>query len=71
VKKACRVYDKGAQCFATAARVSAASGAVMAGTPQERAQSRVIDCGFAAQVDGGNILDEAEGKAAVIEAQVR
>jgi hypothetical protein len=49
VKKACRTYDKGAQCFATAARVSDASGAVLAGSPEERTQQRATDCGFAAQ----------------------
>ena len=70
VKKACRTYDKGAQCFATAARVSDASGAVLAGSPEERTQQRAMDCGFAAQGNGGNLLDEAEAKAAVIEAEV-
>ena len=70
VKKACRTYDKGAQCFATAARVSDASGAVLAGSPEERTQQRAMDCGFAAQGNGGTLLDEAEAKAAVIEAEV-
>jgi hypothetical protein len=69
VKKACRTYDKGAQCFATAARVSDASGAVLAGSPEERTQQQAMDCGFAAQGDGGNLLNDAEAKAAVVEAQ--
>jgi len=68
-KKACRTYDTGAQCFATAANVSDASGAVLAGSPEERTQQRATDCGFAAQGNGGNLLDDAEAKAAVIEAQ--
>ena len=70
VRTACRTYDKGAQCFATAARVSDASGAVVAGSPEERTQDRALDCGFAAQGDGGNLLTEAEAKATAIEAQL-
>lgn len=70
VKKACRTYDKGAQCFATAARVSDASGAVVAGTPEERTQQQAMDCGFAAQGNGGNLLDEAEAKGEDIKAEV-
>jgi hypothetical protein len=69
VKKACRTYDKGAKCFATAARVSDASGGVVAGTPEERTQGRALDCGFAAHGNGSNLLIEAETKGAVIEAQ--
>jgi hypothetical protein len=46
VKKACRTFDKGARCFATAARVSDASGAVLAGSPEERTQHRATDCGI-------------------------
>jgi hypothetical protein len=70
VKKACRIYDKGAKCFATAARVSDASGAVLAGSPEERTQKQAMDCGFAAQGNGGNLLDDAVAKAAAIEAQL-
>jgi hypothetical protein len=70
VRTACRTYDKGAQCFATAARVSDPSGAVLVGSPEERTQERALDCGFAAQGDGGNLLTEAEAKAAAIEAQL-
>jgi hypothetical protein len=66
VKKACRTFDKGAKCFATAARVSDASGAVIAGTPEERTQRRALDCGFAAGGNGSNLLADAESKGAEI-----
>jgi hypothetical protein len=44
VRKACKEYDKGAACFATAASV----GIPFAGTPGEQKQSKALDCGFAA-----------------------
>ena len=69
VTKACQTYSEGARCFARAARVSDASGAVEAGTPQERIQRRALDCGFAAYGNGSNILGEAETKAAEIRAR--
>lgn len=69
VKKACDTYDKGAKCFATAASVSMADGGVVAGTPQERTQRRALDCGGAAQGDGGNLLVEAEAKGEEIKAR--
>jgi hypothetical protein len=69
VKKACRTFDKGAKCFATAARVSDASGAVVAGTPEERTQNRALDCGFAAAGNGSNLLSDAENKGAEIKLQ--
>jgi hypothetical protein len=43
VEKACDEYDKGARCFATAARI----GIPFAGTAAERKQSQALDCGFA------------------------
>jgi hypothetical protein len=61
-------YDQGAKCFATAARVSDAGGAVIAGTPEERTQKQAMDCGFAAQGDGGNLLSDAEAKGEAIQA---
>jgi len=70
VQEACRIYDKGAKCFATAARVSDASGAVVAGSPEERTQKQAMDCGFAAQGDGGNRLADAEAKGQEIKAAV-
>jgi hypothetical protein len=69
VKKACRTYDKGAKCFATAARVSMADGGVIAGSPQERTQSRALDCGGAAQGNGSNLLADAKAKGEEIKAQ--
>lgn len=62
VAEACARYDEGAECFDTAASVSDQSGAVLAGTPEEQTQTSAIDCGFAAQGDGGNLLTEAETK---------
>jgi hypothetical protein len=60
VAEACAQYDEGAKCFETAARVSDQSGAVVLGTPEEQTQTTALDCGFAAQGDGGNLLTEAE-----------
>jgi len=70
VQKACRIYDKGAKCFATAARVSDVSGAVVAGSPEERTQKQAMDCGLAAQGDGGNQLADAEAQGEDIRAAV-
>lgn len=69
VKQACRTYSKGARCFARAARVSDAAGAVIVGTPEEGIQRRALACGFAAYGNGSNILGEAETKAAEIRAR--
>jgi hypothetical protein len=60
VAEACARYDEGAKCFDTAARVSDRSGAVVAGTPEEQTHASALDCGFAAQGDGGNLLTKAE-----------
>jgi hypothetical protein len=62
VTQACAQYDEGAQCFDTAADVSDESGAVVVGTPEEQTQTGAIDCGFAAQGDGGNLLTQAEAR---------
>jgi len=43
VEQACEEYDKGAQCFATAARI----GIPFAGTAADREQTQALDCGFA------------------------
>jgi hypothetical protein len=69
VKKACRTYDKGAKCWATAASVSLADGGVVAGTPEERIQSRAIECGGAAIGNGSNLLADAEAKGKEIKAK--
>lgn len=69
VKKACRTYEKAARCFARAASVSDASGAVMVGTPQARIQNRSITCGFAAQGNASNRLLDAQSQAQLIESR--
>jgi hypothetical protein len=70
VKKACRTFDKGAKCWATAASVSMVDGGVIVGTPEERTQRRAIDCGGAAAGNGSNLLNDAESKGAEIKAPV-
>lgn len=62
VNKACAQFDKGAKCWATAARVSDAGGGVITGTPAERTQSQAISCGDAGYGDGSNLLTDAESK---------
>lgn len=62
VKKACALFDKGAKCYLTAAKVSDSSGAVEAGTPAERIQSQALDCGLAGYNDGTNALSDAEAE---------
>jgi hypothetical protein len=69
VKKACRTFDKGAKCWATAAGVSMADGGVIVGTPEERIQGRAIDCGGAAAGNGSNLLFDAESKGDEIKAK--
>jgi hypothetical protein len=69
VKKACRTYDKGAKCWATAARVSMADGGVVADTPEEPIQSRAIECGGAAIGNRSNLLANAEAKGEEIKAK--
>jgi hypothetical protein len=67
VKKACKQYDKGAVCFRTAARI----GIPFAGTPEEREQSKALDCGFAATGKGGIFLADAMNKGEEIKLAVR
>ena len=69
VKKACRTFDKGAKCWATAASVSMADGGVVVGTPEARTQGRAIDCGGAAGGNGSNLLFDAEAKGEEIKAK--
>jgi hypothetical protein len=68
-QKACRTLDKGAKCWATAASVSMADGGVIAGTPEERTQSRAIECGSAAVGNGLNLLIQAEAKGEELKAK--
>jgi len=65
VQKACKEYDNGAACFATAAAV----GIPFAGSPGERKQSKAIDCGFAAPGKAGLAIADAESKGAEIKAE--
>jgi hypothetical protein len=62
VRKVIRTYDKGAKCFATAAGAVSASGAVVAGTPEERILSEALDCASAAEGNGTNLLYKADAK---------
>jgi hypothetical protein len=66
VKKACKEYDKGAVCFATAARIGIPYG----GSPQDRAQTKAIQCGYDAGGKGSIILLDAENKGEEIKAEV-
>jgi hypothetical protein len=62
VVKACAEYDKGAECFATAADI----GIPFAGTAAEREQTQAIDCGFAASGNGGIPLADAVNQTTAI-----
>ena len=62
VRKAIRTYDKGAKCYATAAGAVSASGAVVAGTPEERIVTESIDCAGAAEGNGTDLLYKADAK---------
>jgi hypothetical protein len=62
VRKVIRTYDKGAKCYATAARAVSASGAVVVGTPEERIFNEAFECGSAAEGNGTNLLYKADAK---------
>jgi hypothetical protein len=62
VRKVIRTYDKGAKCFARAARAVSAGGAVVAGTPEERIANKALDCAGAAEGNGTNLLYKADVK---------
>jgi hypothetical protein len=64
VTEACREYDKGAQCFAAAARM----GTTLFGAADERRFRQAIDCGFAAQGKGLFPLGQAEQQASQLKA---
>lgn len=59
VKEACQEYDKGARCFATAARM----GTMLFGAADQRKFRQAIDCGLAAQGKGLVPLEQAEQQA--------
>jgi hypothetical protein len=69
VKKACRTFDKGAKCYATAISVSDAGGGVSGGTTNSRTFERSIGCAGEAQGDGINLLTDAEAKGEEIKAK--
>jgi hypothetical protein len=58
VEQACQAYDKGAECFATAAEI----GIPEADTAEDRIFTDALDCGFDAQGSGGELLADAEIK---------
>ena len=58
VEKACQEYDKGAECFATAAQI----GIPVVDSPEDRMFTDALDCGFDAQGRGGELLVDAEIK---------
>lgn len=62
VTTACMAYDKGAACFATAAKI----GIAYVGTPEEKQQTKAMDCGLAAPSTGAVLLVDAETKGAEI-----
>jgi hypothetical protein len=66
-KKACAEYEKGARCFTAAARI----GIPLADSPESRAMDRAIQCGFAVQGKGGELLADALNKRFEIEAATR
>jgi hypothetical protein len=69
VRKVVATFARGARCFARAARVSSPSGAVVAGTPEERIQRQALECGLAAQGNGANLLGDADRRADQLKAQ--
>lgn len=58
VVKACGEYDRGATCFATAARI----GTPIHDSKEEKEFTQAIDCGFAAQRTGASALVDAMNK---------
>jgi hypothetical protein len=62
VKKIIQTYDKGAKCYARAAGAVSASGAFVAGTPEERIARESLDCAHAALGNGTNLLYKADAK---------
>jgi len=65
VKRACREYDKGATCFADAARIGIPSSSTAL-----RELEQKINCGFASARKGGYPLVEAQVKAADVKAEI-
>lgn len=55
VRSGCKEFDKGARCFATAARI----GVPMAGTSDDRTVTRSINCAVTSMASGSIRLGEA------------
>jgi hypothetical protein len=66
-KKACAEYEKGARCFTTAARI----GIPFADSPEDRALTKAIQCGFDSQVKGDELLADVLNKRYEIETAIR
>jgi hypothetical protein len=65
VKKGCAQLDKGARCFDSAATFNP----IGPGTPEDRAQSRAIECGFEAAAKGLVPLAQADEDGSRIQAE--
>jgi hypothetical protein len=66
-KKACQQLGRAAQCHATVARLSDASGGVVVGSPQERQWKQASDCADAAEQKGTALLEDAQAKGVEIQ----
>jgi hypothetical protein len=69
VRKVIQTYEKGAKCYARAAGAVSASGAVVAGTPEERIARESLDCADAAVGNGTNVLYKADATATELKAK--
>jgi hypothetical protein len=69
VRRVIRTYDKGAKCYAKAARVVSAGGVVVGGTPEARIMNEAMDCASAAEGNGTNLLYKAEAKGKELKAK--
>jgi hypothetical protein len=68
VRKAIQSYDKGANCYARAAGVISAGGAVDSGL-EARMFEEAFDCGNAAEGNGTNLLYKADAKGKELKAK--
>jgi hypothetical protein len=69
VRKVIQTYDKGAKCYARAAGAVSASGALVAGTLEERIARESLDCADAALGNGTNMLYKVDAKATELKAK--
>jgi hypothetical protein len=68
VRKAIQTFDKGANCYARAAGVISAGGAVDSGL-EARMFEEAFDCGNAAEGNGTNLLYKADAKGKELKAK--